>query len=250
MVEKDPTRPERLQNAPIVEAIVDLHIDPVVSKLEDLKAFEELALAEFPDRKRVIEWRNDIDLRDEEPKVTAASSEVKGHAFWSADKKRVLQARMNGFSCSHLAPYDRWSTLRDDARSWWGKFAAVTKPKKVSRYALRFVNRMELPLPMKDFADYLRTTPQVAPDLPQGLSGVFMRVVIPFGEATVVITEAIDEAGATAEKVPFILDIDVFQVGDVDPRSDELWSKLETLRTIKNDVFFSSLTPKAWGLFA
>ena len=74
-------------------------------------------------------------------------------------------------------------------------------------------------------------------------------MVVPFNDATVIITQAIDEAGVTAEKIPVILDIEVFQSASVRVDGDELWQKLETLRQIKNDVFFNSLTPTAWRLF-
>lgn len=249
MVEQDPLRPERLGKAPIVEALIDIQIEPHVVTLEALAPFDVLALPEFPERKRVIELRNNVDLTAEEPKLTSAPPEVKGHAFWTADKKRVVQARVNGFALSHLAPYDRWSSLRSDALSWWEKFSSIAAPKTVTRCALRFINRIELPLPFSTFEEYLRTFPQIGPALPQGLSGAFARLVIPFGSATVVVTQAIDEAGATAGMIPVILDIDVFEKVSMRPDGADLWSKMEDLRKIKNDVFFGSLTPKAWKLF-
>lgn len=249
MADGDPKRPERLGKAPIVEALIDLHVEPLLAGLDDLRPFEDLARAEFPERKRVIQWQSNVDLRDDEPKVTSPPPEVKGYAFWTSDKRRVMQARLNGFSFSHLAPYNRWPALRDDARGWWKKYCGESKATEVKRYAVRFINRLELPLPMKDFADYLRTMPRVADGLPQSLSGVFMRLVVPFPDGTAIITQTIDEAGVTAEMIPVILDIDVFQTGTIPADGDELWQRLEKLRQIKNDVFFNSLTPKAWRLF-
>jgi uncharacterized protein (TIGR04255 family) len=249
MADSDPKRPERLDKAPIIEALIDIHVEPPLARLEDLDPFDDFARGEFPERKRVVEWQGNVDLSDDEPKVTAPRTEVKGSAFWAADKRRVMQARLNGFSFSHLAPYDSWSALRNDARGWWNKFCGVTKPTEVKRYAVRFINRLELPLPMSDFGDYLRTSPRVADGLPQSLSSVFMRLVVPFHDATVIITQAIDEAGVTVDKIPVILDIEVFQTASVPCDGDELWQSLETLRRIKNDVFFSSLTPTAWRLF-
>jgi len=249
MADGDPKRPERLEKAPIVEALVDIHVEPVLSQLEELAAFETLARSEFSERKRVIQLMSNIDLSSEEPKMTASAAEVKGYAFWTSDKRRVVQARVNGFSFSHLAPYDRWKSLRADTQEWWKKFCETTKATQVKRYAVRYVNRVELPLPMKDFSEYLRTLPRVAEGLPQSLSGIFMRLVIPFDDATVIVTQAIDEAGVTPGKIPIILDIDVSQTGSVPVDGDELWNKLETLRDIKNDVFFNSLTPTAWRLF-
>ncbi len=249
MADGDPKRPERLARAPIVEALIDIHVEPQLSHLDELGPFEALARGEFPERKRVIQLQGNVDFSSDEPKVTSSPAEVKGYAFWTSDNRRVMQARLNGFSLSHLAPYDRWSALRDDAKAWWKQFCSTTKSAEVKRYAVRYVNRVDLPLPMKDFGDYLRTLPRVAEGLPQSLSGIFMRLVIPFQDANVVVTQAIDEAGVTPDKIPIILDIDVFQTGSVPVDGDELWQKLETLRQIKNDVFFSSLTPTAWRLF-
>jgi len=249
MADQDPKRPERLGKAPIIEALIDIQIEPVLARLEDLEPFGELTRSEFPERKRVIQWHANIDISDDEARVKSPPPELKGYAFWTSDKRRVMQARLNGFSFSHLAPYDAWSALRDDAHGWWDKFFSVSKPKAVKRYAVRFINRLELPLPMKDFGDYLRTLPRVAEGLPQSLSGVFMRVVVPHRDATIIITQTIEEAGVTNEKVPVILDIDAFQTADVRLDSDELWQRIEALRQIKNDVFFHSLTPTAWRLF-
>ena len=240
-------RPEHLTRAPIVEALIDLQVGPLLSSLANVAAFEAKAIKEFPDRKQVIQLQGNVDFSGDEPKLPSA--EVKGYAFWSSDKRRVAQARLNGFSLSHLAPYDRWDELRDDARAWWHEFYTATHAKEIQRYAVRYINRLVLPLPMGDFGDYLRTVPQVAEKLPQGLSGMFMRLVIPFEDANVVVTQAIDEAGVTNDSVPVILDIDVSQTCTIPVDSEELWEKVERLRQIKNDVFFESLTPMAWRLF-
>ena len=80
-------------------------------------------------------------------------------------------------------------------------------------------------------------------------SGPFMRLVVPFPGATAIITQAVDDPGVTATKLPVIFDIDVFVEGRHEPRGEELWECLEGLRTIKNEVFFQSLTAEAVNLF-
>jgi len=98
MADGDPKRPERLANAPIVEAIIDIHVESSLPRLEDLGPFDELARGEFPERKRVVEWQGNVDLSDDKPKITSPSADVKGYAFWASDKRRVMQVRLNGFS--------------------------------------------------------------------------------------------------------------------------------------------------------
>ena len=63
------------------------------------------------------------------------------------------------------------------------------RPNRLKRLALRYINRIEIPLPIRDFKDYLLTIPEIAPGLPQALSNFIMRLVIPNPEmeATAVI---------------------------------------------------------------
>jgi uncharacterized protein (TIGR04255 family) len=239
-----------LDRAPIVEALVDFRVEPEFPSLQMLEPFQRVAAPDFPDQKRVLFVTSNVDLRDQNaPKITTAAPDTKGYAFWTADKRRVVQARVNGFSFSHIGPYDRWESLRDDAKRWWRTYRETTRPERVTRCAVRFINRMELPLPMGDLGDYLKTAPQIADELPQMLAGLFMRLVVPFPPAMAIIVQAVDDAGVTPQTLPVILDIDVFVEGAFDPSGEELWSRLEGLRTIKNEVFFKSLTPKAVDLF-
>jgi uncharacterized protein (TIGR04255 family) len=95
------------------------------------------------------------------------------------------------------------------------------------------------------------TFPAIGPSLPQGIAGMYWRVVLPQPPATIVVTQALDQA-VMAEKVivPVILDIDVFVEGKVFASTgEELWEQLDQLRELKNRVFFGSLTPKALELF-
>jgi len=239
-----------LDRAPIVEALVDLRVDPELFSLGALEPFQKAAATDFPDQRRVLFVTSNVDLRDmDAPKITTPLPDTKGYACWSEDKRRVIQARVNGFSFSHLGPYDRWETLRDDARTWWRTYRDRTQPQRVTRCALRFINRLDLPQPMGDLAEYLKTVPQIGEGLPQTLSGLFMRLVLPFPRATAIVTQAVDDAGVTQEKLPVILDIDVFAEGDFSPDGEEIWSRLEELHTIKNEVFFRSITPEAVRLF-
>src|SRR5712691_8149097 len=67
-------------------------------------------------------------------------------------------------------------------------------PYLCTRVALRYINRIEFPLPMRDFKDYILTIPEIAPDLPQGLANFFMQLIIPVHtmNAVVIVTETMD----------------------------------------------------------
>jgi uncharacterized protein (TIGR04255 family) len=42
-----------------------------------------------------------------------------GFKFTSLNKQQILQAQIDGFTFSTLAPYDRWELFRDEARRLW-----------------------------------------------------------------------------------------------------------------------------------
>ena len=126
----------------------------------------------------------------------------------------------------------------------------MAAPVQITRVALRYINRIEIPLPFRDFKDYILTTPEIAPGLPQGLARFFMQLAIPIAEipAVAIITETMEPVTET-KRLPFILDIDVFREAAFDVEGKEAWEMLEKLHDIKNDVFFNSITPKAKELF-
>jgi uncharacterized protein (TIGR04255 family) len=113
----------------------------------------------------------------------------------------------------------------------------------------RYINRIEIPLPVKDFREYILTTPEIAPGLPQGLAGFFMRLLIPDEKSgfNAILTETMEPLQQNL--LPFILDIDVFREAAFEIHATEMWDTLERLRDFKNEIFFKSLTQRAQELF-
>lgn len=163
----------------------------------------------------------------------------------------MVQARLDGFTFSRLKPYDKWESLRDEARELWQHYIRIASPENVTRVALRYINRIEIPLPMRDFKDYILTTPEIAPDLPQGLESFFMRLVIPDSktQAVAIVTETMEPVDESSKRLPLILDIDVFRMAAFNVQDNAMWETFEYLHDLKNDIFLKSITPKAKELF-
>lgn len=236
-------------NAPITEAIIDLMVElpsgVTVADLEKVQTGQEDAYPTKVNRNLVtghMQFGKQISA--------TASSEHLGYLFKSADEKQIFQARIDGFTMSRLAPYERWETFRDEARRLWNAYREVVKPDRVVRVAVRYINRIDIPLPLRDFGDYLRSVPEVSPDLPQALTSYFMRLEIPLEDINsfCLLNEAIVKP-ATPEVVSVVLDIDVFRTTDL-PRDDaSLWEFVEELRHRKNSIFEACITNKARELF-
>lgn len=242
--------PKHLNNAPITEALLDLRVQlPPGTTLSELESLHRRIEHEYPAKQSKKKFHVMLDTQH----PATASQEVSdlGFIFWSSDGKRAVQARMDGFSLSHLAPYGTWEELRDEAKRLWGVFCDDAHPTRITRVALRYINRLPLPLPIT-FEDYLLTFPRMGPSFLTSVTGLLMRVVAPAPDgATVVITEAIDETTVSANSIDVILDIDVFRQVDLPiAEQEESWRVLEALRELKNEAFFGSITDKAGELFA
>jgi uncharacterized protein (TIGR04255 family) len=244
---------KHLQNAPIIEAALDIRVRiPENVTIETLQKLHDRVRDRYPEQSKRMDVEAHIRSQAPFETIEEASFQAKsiGFFFWSADKKQAIQARLDGFTFSRLKDYENWESLREEASNLWRVYVDVVQPVSIQRVALRYINRMEFPLPC-DFDDYLNTFPRLGSACPQTISGLFLRLVTQHGLGTVVISEAIDEKRVTESKVPVILDIDAFRTVNFPISEDvQAWSILEELRNLKNDVFFSSITPKAEALFS
>ena len=127
----------------------------------------------------------------------------------------------------------------------------MAKPTSIERIALRYINRLELPLPFSDFKEFVRTAPDIAPGLPQALSHFLMQLQIPSpdNEAIAIITETIEKPIGDPPVLPFILDIDAVSKRRLEPTDSSLWERFEKLHAWKNQIFFESITDKTVELF-
>ena len=171
-----------LKHAPITEALIDLRVDlPAETVLERLASFQDEIKDRYPQKRERRAWHGRIELeRSQDPLLHQSSGGVDGFLFTSPDGTQVVQARMDGFTFSRLKTYETWENLRDEAKTLWNRYRDITHPTRITRVAVRYINRLVLPLPVQDFKQWVLTTPDIAPTLPQALATFFLRLVIPF----------------------------------------------------------------------
>ncbi|PSM31678.1 TIGR04255 family protein [Haliangium sp. UPWRP_2] len=241
-----------LDKAPITEALLDIRADlPPEADLNTLARFQETIHARYPNRKDRIDWQGHLELSETSgPAMRQVSGGHNGYFFLSADARQVVQVRKDGFTFSRLKPYETWERLRDEARELWNLYRSILNPIRITRIAVRYVNRIEIPLPVGNFRTWILTAPDIAPTLPQTLSGFLMRLTMPFAleNAIAIVTQTL-EPGQHSNSIPMIFDIDVYREQITDLASSDLWDDFEILRSVKNRVFFESITRKTEELF-
>lgn len=250
MVRKYTTFPK----APITEALLDIRVElPTDTSLNTLELYQNEIKERYPIKEERFEWKTGIEFQSGKPQISEHSGGRKGYLFRSADKLKVVQSRLDGFTFNKLKPYEHWEVFRDEAEELWNHYIDIARPTKVVRMALRYINRIELPLPFDDLKEYILTGPELAPELKLPLSNFLVRLEI-FNndlDCKAIITETLEKPITRQDKTffPLIFDIDVFKVVNNDPSDKESWEIFESLRNFKNDIFFESITPKTKELF-
>jgi uncharacterized protein (TIGR04255 family) len=240
-------------NAPIIEAIIDIRVRmPTTFTFDDLKKAQAGVAADYPVAEALhesqLEMRQGPGPFDEEMQRRTMRSPI----FRSEDRRRVWQSRRDGFTFSQLKPYESWKDFVVAASSAWASYREAMKPEAITRLALKYVNRFDIPEPVKELKNFLRTVPEVSPDLPEArVSGLFMQLQIPQPdlEAMLVLTEAMvppPQVGIAS----VVLDIEVFRQNNLSQLDAEVWSYFDKLRERKNQVFEACITDAARELIS
>ncbi|MBI4658309.1 MAG: TIGR04255 family protein [Verrucomicrobia bacterium] len=176
---------EQFKNPPIQEAVIDIQVTlPRDVKLETLTKFHEGVEARFPERQERISWQQGFQISGTgDTHAMRSSRSVDGYLFVSKADGKIVQARRDGFTFNKLRPYSNWETFSAEAKELWERYVALARPSSVQRVALKYLNRIALPLPLHDLREYCLLFPDLPPALPQGMSELFLRVALPVADA-------------------------------------------------------------------
>jgi len=244
----------RLPNAPIVEAVIEIRCD--MGPTLDLVALEISARNLFRDqypklRQQFIEEHRFERQGDELPRVSAQRG-LQALQFLHDDEKQLVQIRTQGFSFNRLAPYSSLDVYLPEIERTWRLFVQLATPVLIQQVRMRYINRMLLPMTNGEveFTEFLKVSPRL-PDEDKlyfvGFLNQHAAVDIETQNQVNIITTMQPQEN---DRIPLILDIEVFHVGTGDP-DDWEWIRahINSLRSLKNRVFKNTLTEKCLNLF-
>ena len=241
----DPHR--KYARAPITEAVIDIRVrlpeGLSLAELEPLKT----KLPDYPTIRTIRVGQGQITI-GEQTGASASSSPI-GYMFTSAEGHYIFQARLNGFALSRMPPYEAWESFVAEARRLFSLYEEVVGPEVVTRLAVRYINRFDLPGDRIDLSDYFRVYPAI-PDMAGRMTGFYLQTRTEIDDlgAEAVINQAIVEA-PQPEFVSVILDIDVFRSGEY-PVDESSWTILQALREDEYKIFEASITESARELIS
>ena len=243
--------PQRVYSkAPITEAVIELRVNARPDlELADLKAAHAQVISDYPGVQDLYENQLRFALGPVPQAQTA--SRQNGFRWIGADSSNILQARLDAFVISRLAPYDRWDSFVQEARRTWNVVKSKTRPSGVSRIAVRFINRFDFPGPSVNLKDYLTIYPEFPEAQFQSVSGTLMQLRVPQPDlgGGLVINQALIPS-VVPGTIAFVLDFDLFAEGLWSTEDESVWDFLEKLRTRKDEIFESTITEKTRGLIS
>lgn len=107
----------------------------------------------------------------------------------------------------------------------------------------------------EELKEYILTLPVMPSTIPFTVNGFFMQMIIQNitdNSIKGLITQTIADANSIVnqKKLPFILDIDISKEKVYNSNNMfEIWQDFDTLRDLKNKVFFENITNKTKELF-
>jgi len=239
-----------LDNPPIIEALIDIQASlPDDVKVGDLETLHSKIQKDYPTK--VGRYAFQAELKGEQgkaPAFTQSDLGIRGFLFKSKDEKQIAQFRLDGFTFSRLKPYQDWEHIRDEAKKLWDIYVAGSRPLKIHRLAVRYINLIEIQEEKFRLEDYFETYPKVPnKTLPEGteINGFASQVILNFPSGTNVI---INQGTIPGKQRNITFDIDVFLKRDYDnPKDPEIWEMFDkNFRELKDDIFKQSFTKKGY----
>lgn len=242
-----------LNNAPITEAIIDFRVKlPSEFKAEAFLELKKTIGDRFPKVQERKLFSGQLRFNKGEPQPPSAEYHgVQGYFFRPEADKKVAQFRIDGFTFSRLKPYTFWEEMFVEAKELWGMYSGIAQPEAVTRLAVRYINHINIPLPIDDLSEYFTASPKV-PDNIQGVIRGFLSKVVVYDQKMDVATnivQALEKSTKPDKHITVVLDIDSFKKGDFNVSNDEMWDIFENLHNTKNQIFFNSITDETVRLF-
>ena len=199
--------------------------------------------SEFPKKRQqnVLE----VAMQPGEGKI---SQEVKAGIakmqFLREDETALVQVGPELLAVNQLRPYPSWPTFKALILTQLDVYRTVAKPKALKRVGLRYINRIDMPVPDFALEDYFRTLPNLPDTVPNVFASFMLRMEVPYEDINGRLTFVFGTPPIKAEKPAFMLDLDMFALGEDAPSLDEVSKWIEAAHERVEKAFDGTFTDK------
>lgn len=245
IVEQDQEYPH-LAKAPIVEAVIEVRGRAGVPWDEmQIKDTLQRDMKDYPEIQHI--GTVDGSIRFESGKIASFEAKdlgLQGIQFKRKDQKQIAHFNIDFFSFSRLNPYSSWDSFSTEALRLWEIHHHVLQQIEIQRVGVRFINRILLPTESTPISAVFKEFPSPVPDMRVERVGFIYHdvVTLPNQPYQANIIKTIQPASAIGQGPAVILDIDAFTEEPLEPIKPNLLEALDHLRSLKNSIFFNTVT--------
>lgn len=235
---------EYFENAPIILSILQFRYKHI--KDFDNQSIKKRGVSisrEYPEVKERIVQK--IRFGSNKPKgITNVSLDervIDGVQFISKSKKKILVIGRDRFTFEMHGEYEGWNSFSTEAKMLWNLFQNELGGVILTGISLRYVNRINLPTDLKDLSKYFTTF--IESSSGEHIINNFQLKYTstePDNNLTIHVGHVLEPQ--IGENYPYLFDIDVIYLTELQNEEDIIWSKFEMLRNKKNLIFNDGLT--------
>ncbi len=235
-------RRRRYRNPPVAEAIARLHWSAgrpwkMTTPGQLYDAVKDL----YPSEPEV---RSIMEAQLQSPQGTPGSLELRSGpqqlVFSVEGGGRLLMVGPNDISVHGLPPYEGWESLEKRLFDAFERVESILLPhdKTVSSVGLRYINRIDLPSPTVDFADWLTISFTLPASFPQQMVAFLDRVEVVYPDEPVKLSFTWASAESSSPDVSsFVLDFDLTTTEDAVGSVPEARHLIASLKAKETDAF-------------
>ena len=259
---------EKLKNAPIVEAVVDIECDipPNFSfnaadektRAAQTEAVRKAFGTKYPQIKELMGFQHVFNIGPDAQSSSPPVTTIAAIQAISESGREIVQIRPQGFSFNRLAPYGGLDDCLPNIKEAWSIFANLVNPKMTRTIRLRYIN--VLPLPLIDgkveLGTYFKNSSTQPNDL--GLSvtnflSQYNAIEISSGFRVNIVISGIPNQPTLAQQgnlLSILFDNTAEGNFSIDPLNwEEIEQSIRKLRSLKNRTFEGTLTKQCLALF-
>jgi uncharacterized protein (TIGR04255 family) len=242
-----------LNRPPVVVALIQLRYSSSSVKLGDFLAYDTTLRHDFPIRRDNIQVG--IDLGNSSiplgiSKISGTSdAKVGSYIYSSVDQKIKLEISESSISYIDEHPYKGWAVFKENALKAIMILSEVLNKIEINRSSIRFINRFSFDNfdnPQEYFNTLISNSGEINLPYPLTQYGFRLSMDVPATDIYSIVNQNVESL--LSNSYIYTFDIDVLDKQHLIFDKETLSIILESLREIKNEIFFNNVTQKTLDL--